>query len=189
MADLADPVTGSMIVMSSACTTKYMITRKSPAAMNVTLRSAAPGSVRSSIFMVPIAMTEHASPTSTVITGSATASAVLAASAAEVAPIAMVATIEPTYDSKISAPIPATSPTLSPTLSAMVAGLRGSSSGMPASTLPTRSAPTSAALVKMPPPTRANSAIDEAPMANPEMISAKRGSSGVPGIASAASRL
>eukprot|EP00959_Pyramimonas_sp_CCMP1952_P213525 4467439-Pyramimonas_sp.AAC.1 len=32
-----------------------------------------------------------------------------------------------------SAPMPATSPTLSPTLSAMVAGLRGSSSGMPAS--------------------------------------------------------
>ena len=43
--------------------------------------------------------------------------------------------------------IQATSPTLSPTLSAMVAGLRGSSSGIPASTLPTRSAPTSAALV------------------------------------------
>ena len=48
--------------------------------------------------------------------------------------------------------MPAQSPTLSPTLSAMVAGLRGSSSGMPASTLPTRSAPTSAPLVKMPPP-------------------------------------
>ena len=55
------------------------------------------------------------------------------------------------------------SPTLSPTLSAMTAGLRGSSSGMPASTLPTRSAPTSAAFVKIPPPTLANSAIDEAP--------------------------
>ena len=62
--------------------------------------------------------------------------------------------------------MPATSPTLSPTLSAITAGLRGSSSGMPTSTLPTRSAPTSAALVKMPPPTRANSAIDEAPMPN-----------------------
>ena len=60
--------------------------------------------------------------------------------------------------------MPATSPTLSPTLSAIVAGLRGSSSGMPASTLPTRSAPTSAALVKMPPPTRANSAWLLAPM-------------------------
>src|SRR4030042_1522572 len=57
-------------------------------------------------------------------------------------------------DSKRSAPRPAQSPTLSPTRSAMTAGLRGSSSGMPASTLPTRSAPTSAALVKMPPPTR-----------------------------------
>ena len=59
--------------------------------------------------------------------------------------------------------MPATSPTLSPTLSAMVAGLRGSSSGMPASTLPDRSPATSAALVKMPPPTRANSAMDDAP--------------------------
>ena len=46
-----------------------------------------------------------------------------------------------------SEPMPATSPTLSPTLSAMVAGLRGSSSGMPATTFPARSAPTSAALV------------------------------------------
>merc|ERR1719472_142806 len=54
---------------------------------------------------------------------------------------------EPTYDSNRSAPMPATSPTLSPTLSAMTAGLWGSSSSMPASTLPTRSAPTSAALV------------------------------------------
>ena len=35
---------------------------------------------------------------------------------------------------------------------------------MPASTLPTRSAPTSAAFVKIPPPTRANSAIEEAPI-------------------------
>ena len=52
---------------------------------------------------------------------------------------------EPTYDSNRSAPMPATSPTLSPTLSAITAGLCGSSSSMPASTLPTRSAPTSAA--------------------------------------------
>ena len=49
----------------------------------------------------------------------------------------------------------------------MVAALRGSSSGMPASTLPTRSAPTSAALVKMPPPTRMNRASSEAPKAKP----------------------
>ena len=63
--------------------------------------------------------------------------------------------------------MPAQSPTLSPTLSAMVAALRGSSSGMPASTLPTRSAPTSAALVKIPPPTRMNRASSEAPKAKP----------------------
>ena len=66
--------------------------------------------------------------------------------------------------------MPAQSPTLSPTLSAMVAGLRGSSSGMPASTLPTRSAPTSAALVKMPPPTRRNSASSEPPKPKPTRI-------------------
>ncbi len=68
--------------------------------------------------------------------------------------MAMVAICAPQYDSKMSEPMPATSPTLSPTLSAITPGLRGSSSGIPASTLPTRSAPTSAALVKMPPPTR-----------------------------------
>ena len=66
--------------------------------------------------------------------------------------------------------MPAQSPTLSPTLSAMVAGLRGSSSGMPASTLPTRSAPTSAAFVKMPPPTRRNSASSEPPNPKPTRI-------------------
>ena len=77
------------------------------------------------------------------------------------------ATSVTSYDSNRSAAMPAQSPTLSPTLSAIVAGLRGSSSGMPASTLPTRSAPTSAALVKMPPPTRRNSAISEPPNPNP----------------------
>src|ERR1700755_2001368 len=79
----------------------------------------------------------------------------------------MVASTVATYEPKRSAPIPATSPTLSPTLSAMVAGLRGSSSGMPASTLPTRSAPTSAALVKMPPPTRRKRASREPPDPQP----------------------
>ena len=59
--------------------------------------------------------------------------------------------------------MPAQSPTLSPTLSAITAGLRGSSSGMPASILPTMSAPTSAALVKMPPPRRANTEMSEPP--------------------------
>ena len=63
--------------------------------------------------------------------------------------------------------MPAQSPTLSPTLSAITAGLRGSSSGMPASILPTRSAPTSAALVKMPPPSRANTEISEPPKPRP----------------------
>ena len=63
--------------------------------------------------------------------------------------------------------MPAQSPTLSPTLSAITAGLRGSSSGIPASTLPTRSAPTSAALVKMPPPSRAKTEISEPPKPSP----------------------
>jgi len=62
-------------------------------------------------------------------------------------PSVIAETIAPTYDSNKSAPIPATSPTLSPTLSAITAGFLGSSSGIPASTLPTRSAPTSAAFV------------------------------------------
>ena len=44
-------------------------------------------------------------------------------------------------DSNRSAPRPAQSPTLSPTRSAITAALRGSSSGMPSSTLPTRSLP------------------------------------------------
>ena len=64
--------------------------------------------------------------------------------------------------------MPATSPTLSPTLSAIVAGLRGWSSGIPDSTLPTKSAPTSAAFVYIPPPTLAKSAIEEAPKENPD---------------------
>ena len=38
---------------------------------------------------------------------------------------------------------------------------------MPASTLPTRSAPTSAAFVKIPPPTRMNRAISDAPNPKP----------------------
>ncbi|MBA7707446.1 hypothetical protein ES703_116318 [subsurface metagenome] len=62
-------------------------------------------------------------------------------------PNVIVAMIESTYDSNRSAPIPATSPTLSPTKSAMTAAFRGSSSGIPCSTLPTISAPVSAALV------------------------------------------
>ena len=49
----------------------------------------------------------------------------------------------------------------------MTAGLRGSSSGMPASTLPTKSAPTSAPLVKIPPPKRAKIEISDEPKAKP----------------------
>ena len=56
--------------------------------------------------------------------------------------------------------------TLSPTLSAITAGFLGSSSGMPASTLPTKSAPTSAPLVKIPPPNLAKIEIREAPNPN-----------------------
>src|SRR6187397_3108140 len=82
-------------------------------------------------------------------------------------PSTIVAKMVATYEPKRSAPMPATSPTLSPTLSAIVAGLRTSSSGIPASTLPTRSAPTSAAFVYIPPPTRANNAIDSAPNEKP----------------------
>jgi len=63
------------------------------------------------------------------------------------APRMIAATRVTSYDSKTSAAMPAQSPTLSPTLSAIVAALRGSSSGMPTSTLPTKSAPTSATLV------------------------------------------
>ena len=81
--------------------------------------------------------------------------------------IAIVAIIDPQYDSKMSEPIPAISPTLSPTLSAITAGLRGSSSGIPASIFPTRSAPTSALFVKMPPPTREKRATTEPPIAKP----------------------
>ena len=71
------------------------------------------------------------------------------------------------YDSNKSAAIPAQSPTLSPTLSAIVAALRGSSSGIFFSTFPTKSAPTSAALVKIPPPTRMNIASIAAPKPKP----------------------
>ena len=57
------------------------------------------------------------------------------------------AQVDSAREPKRSAPIPAMSPTLSPTLSAMVPGFFGESSGSEASTLPARSAPTSAALV------------------------------------------
>src|SRR5437868_3752385 len=80
-------------------------------------------------------------------------------------PRSITATAVTAYVSNRSAAMPAQSPTLSPTLSAITAGLRGSSSGMPASTLPARSAPSSAALVKVPPPSGANTEISEPPHA------------------------
>ena len=60
----------------------------------------------------------------------------------------IVATIVTAYVSNKSAAIQPQSPTLSPTLSAIIAGFLGSSSGIPASTFPTKSAPTSAPFSK-----------------------------------------
>ena len=51
-----------------------------------------------------------------------------------------------------------------------MAGFLGSSSGIPASTFPTKSAPTSAALVYIPPPTRAKSACVLAPIPNVNIV-------------------
>ena len=82
-------------------------------------------------------------------------------------PRTIVAIIVTAYVSKRSAAIPAQSPTLSPTLSAITAGFLGSSSGIPASTLPTRSAPTSAPFVKIPPPNLAKIEIKDEPNAKP----------------------
>ena len=74
--------------------------------------------------------------------------------------------VSPEMDSNKSAPLPAQSPTASPTLSAITPGFLGSSSGIPASIFPTKSAPTSADLVKIPPPNCANKAAKEAPKPN-----------------------
>ena len=78
-------------------------------------------------------------------------------------PKTIVPTIVTAYVSNKSAAIPAQSPTLSPTLSAITAGFLGSSSGIPASILPTRSAPTSAPLVNIPPPNLAKIEMSDAP--------------------------
>ena len=50
----------------------------------------------------------------------------------------------------------------------MTAGFLGSSSGIPASTFPTKSAPTSAPLVNIPPPNLAKIEIKDAP--NPKQL-------------------
>ena len=57
------------------------------------------------------------------------------------------AQVDSAREPKRSAPIPAMSPTLSPTLSAIVPGFIMLSSSRSYTTLPTRSAPTSAAFV------------------------------------------
>ena len=98
--------------------------------------------------------------------------ATLAKSPARLCAITRAETMEATLESKRSAPIPATSPTLSPTLSAMTAGLRGSSSGIPSSTLPVISAATSAVLVKIPPPAFAKRARELAPKEKPSRMEA-----------------
>ena len=81
----------------------------------------------------------------------------------ELPPITRAAHVDYAKEPNKSAPIPAISPTLSPTLSAIVAGFFGLSSGRPASILPTKSDPKSAALVNIPPPTLANKAMVDPP--------------------------
>ena len=109
-------------------------------------------------------------PTAEIKMGNKSASRLVAKATA---PITKAAQVLSAQEPNKSAPIPATSPTLSPTLSAITAGFRGSSSGIPCSTLPTRSAPTSAALVNIPPLTRAKSAMEEPPSPKPAMTSIK----------------
>lgn len=82
-------------------------------------------------------------------------------------PMTKAAQVDSANDPNKSAPIPAISPTLSPTLSAIVAGLRGLSSGRPLYIFPTKSDPRSAAFVNIPPPTLANKATVDPPKPNP----------------------
>ena len=60
---------------------------------------------------------------------------------------------------------------MSPTLSAITAGFLGSSSGIPSSTFPVKSAAISAVFVKIPPPAFANNASELAPKLNANTIS------------------
>ena len=85
----------------------------------------------------------------------------------EVADTTRAAQVDSAREPKRSDPIPAISPTLSPTLSAIVPGLVISSSLRSLMTLPTRSAPTSAALVQIPPPTLPKRATEEPPRPYP----------------------
>eukprot|EP00755_Sulcionema_specki_P002702 Sspe_Gene.3436::Locus_1139_Transcript_1_2_Confidence_0.500_Length_2201::g.3436::m.3436 len=90
------------------------------------------------------------------------------------APSTSAAHVASPNDPNRSLPIPAMSPTLSPMQSAITPGFSGESSGSPFTTFPTRSAPTSAAFVKIPPPTRPKHAIDDPPSPNAAMHSYSR---------------
>ena len=89
---------------------------------------------------IPIPLTKRGKSNAEVLNGSSRATK-------DAAPITIAAHVDSATEPNKSAPMPAISPTLSPTLSAITAGFLGSSSGIPASTFPTRSAPTSAAFV------------------------------------------
>src|SRR5437867_3870914 len=71
--------------------------------------------------------------------------------------------------------MPAQSPKLPIALSAITAAFRGSSFGMPFSTCPTKAAPPSAALVKMPPPSRTIAAVSALRSPNASVIAANVG--------------
>ena len=125
-------------VMSTVDTTRLRLSEDS---MSVTER-AGNTSVHSTV------VTRHTMmPTAVSISGKDSAVAMWSSPSEDTEATTSAAQVASAKDPKRSAPMPAMSPTLSPTLSAIVAGLRGSSSGMSCSTLPTRSAPTSAALV------------------------------------------
>ena len=114
---------------------KYASTAIRPAAPNSPMLSARCGLPPSFTLTKNEPRMETTMPTAAMTSGSRTAPNSMppasTRAAANAAPSTIAPMIEPTYDSNRSAPMPATSPTLSPTLSAMVAGLRGSSSGMP----------------------------------------------------------
>ena len=137
----------------------------------VPVLNAASGDKEEKSLTINIPKTEATRPTEAKARGSN-----ILPESSKVEAIAIEAIIAPQYDSKISEPIPATSPTLSPTLSAITPGFLGSSSGMPASIFPTKSAPTSALLVKIPPPTLENKATQEAPIPKPSIALAVAGS-------------
>jgi hypothetical protein len=91
-------------------------------------------------------MNEATTPAEVIMSGNRSES-VFMISSVEVAETTRAAQVDSARDPNKSAPIPAISPTLSPTLSAIVPGFFGESSGRSLRFFPTRSDPTSAALV------------------------------------------